>query len=101
MYAEPLVSRQLSPSLEGIHGEHRANTRRNSFSIALLRFQASGGLMGARHGDTVAAILSAKQISFNDAKQVGIVTHRPARQLMILPRLPAAELRDMLSGSKL
>jgi hypothetical protein len=56
--------------------------------------------MGARDGDTVAAILSGQQISFNDAKQVGIVTHRPARQLMILPRLPA-ELRDMLSGSKL
>jgi hypothetical protein len=46
MYAELLVSRQLSPFLQEIHGEHKANKRRNSFSIALLRFRASGGFTG-------------------------------------------------------
>ena len=69
MYAELLVSRQLSPFLQALHGEHQANKRRNSFSIALLRFRASGG----RDGDTVAAIQSGQRISFNDAKQVVIV----------------------------
>src|SRR6266480_4005659 len=40
------------PFLQVFHGEHKANKRRNSFSMALLRFRASGGLMGARDGDT-------------------------------------------------
>ena len=73
MCAELPVSRQLSPFFQEIHGEHKANKRRNSFSMALLRFRASGGLMGARDGDTVAAIQSTWRITFNDVRQVVIV----------------------------
>jgi hypothetical protein len=73
MYAELLVSRQLSPFLQAFHGEHKANKRRNSFSIALLPIPGQRRAYGASDGDTVAAMQSTRRISFNDAKQVVIV----------------------------
>src|ERR1700686_3610599 len=57
-------------------GNSWANTRRiieGTLFPSLLRFWASGRAAGASDGDSVAAIQPGQRISFNDAKQVGIV----------------------------